>query len=271
MQKLQFILTALLFFSISTGIYAQGDLYITPNRVVFDGKTQKIILSIANTGTKTATYSVSFVQRMMNEDGSFTIIDTPIEGAPFADPFLRIYPRKVTLEPREGQNIVLQLKRQANMAEGEYRSHLYFRSEENYTPLGTESKSTEKTVSVQITPVYGISIPIIIRSGNVSSTVSLKELSLHKIEDKNSLAFDFVRAGNSSVYGDFKVEYIAPKKDPIEVGAMNGVAVYTNLKLRKMKIKLNLPPNIDLQKGKLKVSFLERDSKKEIATAELNL
>jgi hypothetical protein len=35
----------------------------------------------------------------MNEDGSFTSIDASDEGAP--DPYLRIYPRQVTLEPKE--------------------------------------------------------------------------------------------------------------------------------------------------------------------------
>jgi hypothetical protein len=80
----------------------------------------------------------------MNEDGSFTSIDASDEGAPFADPYLRIYPRQVTLEPKEGQSIVLQVRRTVNMPDGEYRSHIYFRSENDYAPLSKETNDTQK-------------------------------------------------------------------------------------------------------------------------------
>jgi hypothetical protein len=58
-----------------------------------------------------------FICTATNEDGSFTSIDASDEGAPFADPYLRIYPRQVTLEPKEGQSIVLQVRRTVNMPE----------------------------------------------------------------------------------------------------------------------------------------------------------
>jgi hypothetical protein len=74
-------------------------------------------------------FSRALLQRM-NEDGSFTLSQD--EGAPFADPYLRIYPRQVTLELKEGQSIVLQVRRTVNMPDGEYRSHIYFRSENDY-------------------------------------------------------------------------------------------------------------------------------------------
>jgi hypothetical protein len=101
------------------------------------------VLSLANTGDKAATYSISFVQRRMNEDG-FTSIDASDEGAPFADPYLRIYPRQVTLEPKEGQSIVLQVRRTVNMPDGEYRSHIYFRSENDYAQFSKETNDTLK-------------------------------------------------------------------------------------------------------------------------------
>jgi P pilus assembly chaperone PapD len=48
----------LLFFSVST--FAQGDLYVTPNRVILEGRKMNEVLSLANTGDKAATYSISF-------------------------------------------------------------------------------------------------------------------------------------------------------------------------------------------------------------------
>jgi hypothetical protein len=256
----------LLSFSVST--FAQGDLYVTPNRVILEGRKMNEVLSLANTGDKAATYSISFVQRRMNEDGSFTSIDAPDEGAPFADPYLRIYPRQVTLEPKEGQSIVLQVRRTVNMPDGEYRSHIYFRSENDYAPLSKETNDTLKTVSVKLIPIFGISIPIIIRIGNVSATATLNDLSLDLKNQKNELTFNLNREGNASLFGDLKVEYIQENKKPVEIGAMNGVAVYTNIKKRKIAIKVNIE-DISLNKGKIKVSYLSREDASVLAEAEI--
>jgi P pilus assembly chaperone PapD len=108
---------------------AQGDLLITPSRVVFEGSKQKEEVNLVNTGKDTATYSISFVQYNMKEDGSFVLIEKPDSGQMFAEPFLRIFPRQVTLAPGEPQVIIVQFRRKPDMADGEYRSHLYFRSE----------------------------------------------------------------------------------------------------------------------------------------------
>lgn len=270
MRKSIIILLYLFVGFFSENLLAQGNLYVTPNRVIFEGRKMKEVLSLANTGNETATYSISFVQRRMNEDGSFTSIDTPDEGAPFADPYLRIYPRQVTLEPKEGQSIVLQVKRSSTMPEGEYRSHIYFRSEKDYVPLGKETKDTLKTVSVKLIPVFGISIPIIIRVGNTSAITTLSNVSLDFKNQKDELTFTINREGNASVYGDLKVEYIQQNKKPVEIGAMSGVAVYTNIKKRKVVIKLNTE-DVNLKKGKLRVSYTSRDDVKVMAEAEINL
>ncbi len=270
MQKKLIVFVNLFVSLFCLSVFAQGNLYVTPNRVVFEGRNIKEVLSLANTGNETATYSISFVQRRMNEDGSFTIIETPDEDAPFADPYLRIYPRQVTLEPKEGQSIVLQVKRTGTMPEGEYRSHIYFRSENDYVPLGKEAKDTLKTVSVKLIPVFGISIPIIIRVGNTSATTTLNDLSLDLKNKKNELTFTINREGNASVYGDLKVEYIQQNKKPIEIGEISGVAVYTNIKKRKMAIQLNAQ-DVNLSKGKLKISYIGRGDKEVIAEAEINL
>ena len=64
--------------------FAQGDLLVSPRRVVFEGDKQKEDLSLVNIGKDTATYSISFLQYDMKEDGSFVQIDKPDSGQKFA-------------------------------------------------------------------------------------------------------------------------------------------------------------------------------------------
>jgi hypothetical protein len=271
MKKVIFVLLCLLGSFSSISIYAQGDLYVTPSRVILEGRNQKAILSVANTGKETATYSISFVERRMNEDGSFTSIEIPDSGAPFAAPYLRIYPRQVTLGPNEGQSVVLQVRRSTTITDGEYRSHLYFRSEKDYLALGEEAKDSIASVNIKLIPIFGISIPVIVRSGNVISTATLSNLAINLKNQKKEITFTINREGNGSVYGDLKVEYIQPNKKPVEVGAVNGVAVYTNIDKRKMTIDLSANLGLKISGGLLKVSYLERETQILIAEAEISL
>ncbi len=82
---------------------AQGNLLVTPRRVVFDGSSRVMELNLANTGRDTARYNISFIQYRMTEEGAFEEITEPDPGQFFADNHLRFFPRSVTLAPNEAQ------------------------------------------------------------------------------------------------------------------------------------------------------------------------
>ena len=66
-------LSFLLTFS-SDPALAQGDLLITPRRLVFDGSRRSADINLANTGKDTATYAISLIQIRMLDDGGFETI-----------------------------------------------------------------------------------------------------------------------------------------------------------------------------------------------------
>ncbi len=251
--------------------FAQGDLLITPIRVVFEGNKQKEELNLANMGKDTAIYSISFVQKRMNENGSFVNILDADSGQMFADPYLRIFPRQVTLAPGEAQVVALQYRRKPDMVAGEYRSHLFFRSEKNYRPLGMDdSGQAEKSLSVQLIPVFGMSIPIIIRTGAVSVSAALSDFKLNTQPNAiQNLAFTIHRTGNISLYGDIMVEFVPDKGKPYTICKAAGVGVYTNINKRYMQVKLNNTSGTPLGKGKLKVQYISKgETKKPVVYAE---
>ena len=65
------------------GAYAQGNLLITPTRLVFKENNIKEIINLVNSGNEIETYVVSFVERRMNEDGSFIVVTEPDPGQNF--------------------------------------------------------------------------------------------------------------------------------------------------------------------------------------------
>src|ERR1700759_689889 len=88
---------------------AQGDLLISPLRIVFEGSKKSQEINLANVGKDTATYVVSIIDIRMKEDGSFEQITVPDSGQNFAGKYLRFFPRRVTLAPNEAQVVKIQL------------------------------------------------------------------------------------------------------------------------------------------------------------------
>jgi len=257
---------------ISLKMFAQGDLLITPKRIVFEGNNQKAELDLMNTGTDTANYSVSFRNYNMTEQGKLALIEKPDSSQMFAEPYLRIFPRQVTLAPGEGQVIMLQCRRTANMTAGEYRSHLWFRDEKNYEPRGKEKSSLDTNqMSVSVTAIYGITIPVIIRVGDVHVSAGLSDLKLEAQEDTiQYLKLSIHRTGNISINGKLKVEYIPSKGKSYQVGAAN-VSIYTNLNKRNISLRLNKMSGVTLKNGKLKVLFTSPDDSKYVVYTEAEL
>jgi len=249
---------------------AQGDLLITPSRVVFDGNRQKQEIDLVNTGRDTATYSISFVEKNMKEDGSFVTIEKPDSGQMFAEPYLRVFPRQVTLAPGEAQVIMLQFRRKPDMQAGEYRSHIYFRSEKDYKPLSVKGSTKDTTnLSVQLIPIFGMSIPVIIRSGPVNVSSTLSDLKLERLQDTlQTLKLTIHRKGNISIYGDILIEYLPLQGNSYQVGIVAGIGVYTCIDKRNVVVRLTNKSGALLTNGKLKVQYVSNGEAKRIVYAE---
>lgn len=236
-------------------IKAQGNLMFYPKRIVFDGSKRSQDLSIANNGNDTARYVISVIQIKMNEDGSFQTITDPEPGQNFADKNFRFFPRTVILPPHEAQTVKVQLLHFGNLAPGEYRSHLYFRAEEEKKPLEKEEKnSDEKAISINLQPIYGVSIPVIIKAGESNTETKLSDFDL-KLDGQSSpeLYLTVNRSGNMSIYGDITVNHLSADGKETLVSQVKGVAVYTPNTVRRFKLNLN--KNVNYKEGALHIVF----------------
>lgn len=260
---------------ISQDAHAQGNLLVTPSRVVFEGQKRAEELNLANSGKDTARYLISFVEIRMNKNGTFDQINEPDSGQQFASRYLRFFPRSVVLGPNEAQVIKLQLTGTSQLTSGEYRSHLYFRAVPNEKPIGEDTANADSSgINVKLTPVFGITIPVIIRVGETSASVQLSDLSVDQLNGSApGLNVLFNRLGNSSVYGDLTVDYISPQGKTTQVGVARGLAVYTPNSQRYVHLPLQTKPGINFRTGKLRVAYTTKSktSTEELARAELQL
>lgn len=241
--------------------FAASQLLVSPTRIVFEGRTRTAKVTLANTGDTTGRYRISFVQKQMTEAGNLIDIKEDVTGM-YSDTMIRFSPREVTLPPGQAQVIRLMLRKKSNLETGEYRSHMLFQALPDPAATSIQQltdKSSDK-LQIQLIPVVGVTIPIIIRHGSLHVTASLSDLQFHPANDpkqQSHLSLTIAREGNRSVYGDFRVTFHPAKGSAVMVGQANGVALYTPNSRRTFTTNLQAPPGIELKNGDLHVTYLK--------------
>ncbi len=210
-----------------------GDLLVAPTRIILDGRRgTEIILN--NIGDDVATYRVTVELRRMKPDGTFENVTVPNARETAAEAMILYAPRKVTLPPNQPQSIRINARAPAGLADGEYRVHLLFRAIPDARPVTAPPKT--EGVSFRLTPVYGVTIPIIVRLGNLSATAGIANVSKGQEAGKPVIALDLSRQGDRSTFGEVRVMK-AGMKEPIAVAG--GIALYTEIDKRRVTIPVD--------------------------------
>jgi hypothetical protein len=236
-----------------------GDLLIAPTRIVLEGRVRTAEIALINIGSAPATYRVSLVRQRMTQDGAFEEVTEPLEGEQFADALVRFTPRQAVLEPRVAQTIRLQLRKPADLPAGEYRSHLLFRAVPEVTQAAPEDELPTEGVGIRLIPVYGISIPVIVRHGETSARVTLSDLALQPPSDDSALPalkLSLNRTGNRSTYGDLTISLRPPgARADVVLARAAGLAVYVPNPRRDLTLALQVPEGVALSGSRLRVVY----------------
>ena len=215
-----------------------GDLLVAPTRIVLDGrKGAEVILN--NIGEEPATYRVSVEFRRMTQDGGLVEVTEPSAEDKIAQDMIVYAPRRVTLAPHQPQSIRIAARAPQGLRDGEYRVHMLFRAIPPATPVeptAASSGDTPKGLHFQLIPVYGVTIPVIVRLGNLEATAGIANGRLDKAEGKSVVDLDLSRSGARSTFGEVRV-LRAGIKNPIAI--QKAVAVYKEIGVRHLAVPVD--------------------------------
>ena len=220
----------------SSGLAAQqggaGDLLVAPTRIVLDGRRgTEVILN--NIGSEPATYRISVEFRRMTADGGLEDVEQPSARDKAARDMIVYAPRRVTLAPNKPQAIRIMARPPRGLPDGEYRVHMLFRAIPPSKPVAPQSGEKPKGVSFALIPIYGVTIPVIVRLGNLEATAGIANVHLDERDGKQFVELDLSRSGDRSTFGEVRV--LKPGvKDPVAI--QRAVAVYTEVGTRKVSI-----------------------------------
>jgi hypothetical protein len=121
------------------------------------------------------------------------------------------------------------------------------------TPAVEQTQDAGNGLKIQLTPIYGITIPIIIRKGNLAATAALANVRMARDNEGQTLEFDLTRKGARSVFGEIHVTKPGVS-EPLHIA--KGIAIYPEIPSRL--VSLPLKPEIAAQMhGEVVVSYYE--------------
>ena len=125
-------------------------------------------------------------------------------------------PRRVTLAPRQPQSIRISARPPQGIPDGEYRVHLLFRAIPPARPVAAKTDEQPKGLRFALTPVYGVTIPVIVRLGKLQAKAGIANVHLDEEDGKPVVALDLSRSGDRSTFGEIRV--LKPGvKEPIAI------------------------------------------------------
>ena len=221
-------------FASSPALAGVGDLLVAPTRIVLDGrKGTELVLN--NIGDEPATYRISVEFRRMTPQGELEEVSEPTAQQKAAEDMLVYAPRRVTLAPRQPQSIRIAARAPQGLPDGEYRVHMLFRAIPPATPVAAAAGEQTKGLQLKLIPVYGVTIPVIVRLGNLEAKAAIANVKFENKDGKREIGLDLTRTGSRSTYGEVRV-LKAGIKDPVAIA--KGVAVYTEIDKRHVTVPI---------------------------------
>lgn len=165
---------------------------------------------------------------------------------------IRFAPRRVTLPPNQPQSIRIGLQPMDGLPDGEYRAHMLFRAIPK-TQSVTQQADEGQGLKVELIPIYGVTIPIIIRKGKLEATAALANPRVMSENGDNFLLFDLSRKGSRSVFGEIHVTKPGVA-DPLMVA--KGIAIYPEIDHRQVALQL-APEAAAKMHGEVVISYYE--------------
>lgn len=239
---------------------AHADILISPQRVVLDESNRQTVISLHNPGNSVRNYRLEWVERRMSESGEVIALAAG-ENPRSVTGMVRFSPRRVSIEPGQTQTVRLDYRPPADLAPGEYRSHLRIALE----PLEDGSSATEVMrgeqdgMTFRLNALMSFALPVFVRHGQGSVQVDITAVepaafSRNGVQEP-ALNVSLFRTGEFSAYGRLVVYQQLNANAPVEeISEAGGVAMYAEMS--RLTRLVPLRPGVQLPAGSwLRVTY----------------
>ena len=259
------LLVPLLFVLLLTASAAQAQVSIAPTMVFIHDNTNMNEIYVTNTSSTPQELNVSlrFGYPSTNEEGSVSMrFDDEERQARYGvDQNVRVFPRRLVLQPGESQTLRFQVMPMADRPDGMYWARAVIASRA-VTPDVDDLELAEGEVGARVGVVFEQDIPLFYRKGNTTTGVIVHQVFSDIDEERLVLRPHVSRDGNSPFLGTVQAEMFDSDGNMVQSTSRNAFFYFEEY--RRLEI-----PVEELAPGRYRVDLHFDTQRRDISARDL--
>jgi hypothetical protein len=181
---------------------------VSPTAVYITSRNPSALLTLINTGSRPEEielsigfgYPVSDTAGVLRVD----ILDSAGAGEPSLTSFLRVFPRRLVLQPGQRQVVRVMVTMPATAADGEYWGRVLVKSRGGEPPIEQSQGNVRMQLSLETT----FATAVFFHKGDVKTGIAIATVDARRLGDSVQFTLDLAREGNSAFLGRIRAELV---------------------------------------------------------------
>jgi P pilus assembly chaperone PapD len=204
---------------------------VSPTAVYISSRNPSALLTLINTGSRAEEIelAIGFGYPVTDSAGTIRvdIVDSAASGEPSLTSYLRVFPRRLVLQPGQRQVVRVMVTMPAGTADGEYWGRVLVKSRGGEPPI----EQTQGDVKMQLSLETTFATAVFYHKGEVKTQVVVPAASAKRMNDSVQFTIDMKREGNGAFLGRVRAELL-DASGAMVADAEDVVAVYRALRRR---------------------------------------
>lgn len=204
---------------------------VSPTAVYISSRNPSAMLTLINTGSRPEEIelSVGFGYPVSDTAGVLRvdIVENAAAGEPSLTSFLRVFPRRLVLQPGQRQVVRVMVAMPAGAADGEYWGRVLVKSRGGEPPIEQNQGNVRMQLSLETT----FATAVFFHKGDVKTGVTLPLVDARRQGDSVQFTLDLKREGNGAFLGRIHAELLNAKGATV-AEVEDVAAVYRSLRRR---------------------------------------
>jgi hypothetical protein len=213
---------------------------VSPTALYISSRSPSALLTLYNGGERAEEIEITFGFGYPRSDNNgalqVVITDSAAAGEPSASAWLRVFPRRMVLQPGQRQVVRVTIVAPAGTADGEYWGRVLVKSRGGEPPIEQGAGQVKMSLTVETT----FATAVFFRKGDNSTGIAVPTAAALLTPRGVQTTLDLERTGSSAYLGRvriFLVDSLGRSRDSVE----DVVAVYRQLRRR---FEMPLPPGM---------------------------
>jgi P pilus assembly chaperone PapD len=186
-----------------------GAVTVSPTALYITSRNPSALLTLINTGSRPEEIelSIAFGYPVSDTAGVLRvdIVDSAAAGEPSLTSFLRVFPRRLVLQPGQRQVVRVMVAMPAAAANGEYWGRVLVKSRGGEPPI----EQSQGNVRMQLALETTLATAVFFQKGDVKTGISVPAADARRMGDSVVFTVDLKRENNAAFLGRVRAELVS--------------------------------------------------------------